>query len=87
MPQTDGINAATVLKTMPGRVLAVNVTVAGSAASTINDCTTTGAAASSNAKIATPAAAGPVPIPIPINFGTGITVTPGTGQTISVMWE
>ena len=87
MPQTANITSATVLKAIGGRVLEVNVQVAGTGVGTINDCATTGAASASNALIATPNTAGPTSLALPVNFGLGIVVTPGTGQTIGVMWE
>jgi hypothetical protein len=86
MPITANITTATVLKASSGRVYSVTVTVAG-AAGTVNDCTATGAAAASNAIIATPAAIGVQNWTKPLDFGSGIVASPGPGQTIVVQWE
>ena len=74
------ITAATVLKVGAGRVLKIQVLVAGSAAGTVNDCATTGAAAAANELAAIPAAVGPVDLNVA--FQTGLVVVPGTGQTL-----
>lgn len=87
MPSTNNITSATVLKASGGRVLEVVVQVAGTTVGTINDCTTTGAAAAANANLTVPNIAGPCSLALPVNYGLGIVVTPGSGQTISVMWE
>jgi hypothetical protein len=86
MPVTEGINATTVLKASPGRIKSVSVIVAG-AAGTINDCTTTGAVANSNAVAGTPAAIGNQVWATPLNCGVGIVAAPGAGQTVTVDWE
>ena len=74
------ITAATVLKVGAGRVLKIQVLVAGSAAGTVNDCATTGAAAAANELAAIPNAVGPVDLNVA--FQTGLVVVPGTGQTL-----
>jgi len=74
------ITAATALKVGAGRVLKIQVLVAGSAAGTVNDCATTGAAAVANELASIPAAVGPVDLNVA--FQTGLVVVPGTGQTL-----
>lgn len=73
------ITAATVLKVGPGRVLKIQVLVAG-AAGTVNDCATTGAAAAANELAAIPAVVGAVDLNVA--FQTGLVVVPGAGQTL-----
>jgi len=74
------ITAATVLKVGAGRVLKIQVLVAGSAAGTVNDCATTGAAAAANELAAIPNEVGAVDLNVA--FQTGLVVVPGTGQTL-----
>ena len=78
------ITAATVVKATPGRLVRINVIVAGSAAGTANDCTTTAAAAAANQIVTIPASVGQVGIEWPCL--AGIVVVPGTGQTLSVAY-
>lgn len=82
---TLDIVSATVIKAAPGRVFKVSVIVAGAATGTINDCTTTGAAAVTNQVGTTPAALGTVDFNWPMQ--TGIVVVPGSGQTLALTWE
>ena len=79
------ITAATVVKAAPGRVIKAFVVVAGSTVGSLNNCTTTGAAAAANEVCALPDVVGPVDVNVP--FDTGIVVTPGTGQTISIFFQ
>ena len=81
------ITSPVTLKPIAGRILAVNVMAAGTAAGSINDCNSIGAAAAANAYLPLPMTVGTISIAAPIVFGTGITVSPGTGQTITVEWE
>ena len=86
---TDGkttlnITAATVIKASAGLVFRASVIVAGSAAGTINDCLTTGTAATANAVVILPNTVGQIQAEWPMN--TGIVVVPGTGQTIALSW-
>lgn len=77
------ITAATVIKASPGRLVRINVLVAG-AAGAANDCTTTGAATAANQITVIPAAAGPLLLDWPCL--TGIVVVPGAGQTIALSY-
>jgi len=77
------LTSATVIKASPGRLVRINVIVAG-AAGTANDCTTTGAAASANEIAVIPAAVGPILLDWPCL--AGIVVAPGAGQTIAVSY-
>lgn len=76
------ITAATVIKASPGFVARISVVVAGSAAGTINDCVTTGAAGVANQIGTIPNTVGFLSAGWPCT--TGITVVPGTGQTLAV---
>lgn len=79
------ITAARLLRAAgPGRVCRVSVLVAGSAAGTVNDCATTGAAAVANQVGVIPAVAGTISIDMPC--ATGMVVVPGTGQTLAVSY-
>jgi hypothetical protein len=80
------ITAATVVKAVAGRVLELNVIVAGSATGTVNDCATTGAAAVTNQAAVTPTTIGPVLGVVDWPFQTGIVIVPGTGQTLAVAY-
>ena len=74
------LTAATVLKAAPGRVIKIQVLVAGSAPGSVNDCLTTGATAVANEIASIPNAVGPVDVNAACL--TGIVVVPGTGQTV-----
>lgn len=76
--------AASVVKAAPGRLTMVHVTTAGSAAGSINDCTTTGAVAAANLVATIPNTVGMYLTDFPMLVG--ITVTPGTGQVISLAY-
>jgi hypothetical protein len=78
------ITAATVVKATPGRLVRINVLVAGSTAGSANDCATTGTAAIGNQIAAIPASVGQVGLEWPCLVG--IVVTPGTGQTLTVAY-
>lgn len=79
------ITAATRVKNAAGRIYKVGVIVAGSAAGTINDCATAGAAAASNALCGIPNTVGMYDVNVP--FGTALVVVPGTGQTLAVFYR
>lgn len=79
-----GISAATVVKASPGRLCHVHVLVAGSTLGSVNDCATTGAAAVTNQVAAVPNAVGYYDFECPLN--SGLTVTPGTGQVLTVTY-
>ena len=78
------ITAATVVKTTSGRVAKISVIVAGSAAGSVYDAATTGAAAAANEIAVIPATAGIINIDFPVS--NGIVVTPGTGQTLAISY-
>lgn len=78
------ITAATTVKTSPGTLLKVNVLVVGTTTGTMNDCATTGAVALANEIAAIPEAVGSYEMDWPC--ATGITVVPGTGQTLTVLF-
>jgi len=82
---TYNITSATVIKTSPGRIYKISVIVAGSAAGTVNDVTTTGAVSANNEVAVIPNTVGVTDINWPMN--TGIVIVPGTGQTVSISWE
>jgi hypothetical protein len=78
------ITAQTLVKGAPGRIMRVSVVVAGTAAGTVNDAATTGAASASNAVATIPNAIGVTALNFPCF--NGIVVTPGAGQTLSVSY-
>lgn len=78
------LTAATVVKATAGRLVKVNVIVAGTAAGTANDCATTGAVAAANEVFVIPNTVGTYNLDWPCL--TGITITPGTGQTVAVSY-
>ncbi len=78
------ITAAMAVKASAGRLVRVNVVVAGSAAGTANDCATTGAAAAANEIASIPNTVGTYYFDWPC--ATGIVVVPGTGQTLAVSY-
>jgi|SRR6185437_15236539 len=78
------VSGTHVIKASPGRVIRVNVLVAG-AAGTINDCATTAAVATANEVAVIPATVGPIDLEFPCL--TGITVAPGAAQVISVSYQ
>lgn len=82
LTSVKNITAATVIKAGAGRICRVSVIVAGSAAGTVNDVLTTGAAAVANQVATIPNAVANLDIQFPC--ATGIVVVPGTGQTLAV---
>ena len=79
------ISAAAVVKAAPGLIGRVNVITAGSAAGTVNDCLTTGAAATANAVATIPNTVGSYPIEM--YTSTGIVVVPGSGQVLTISYD
>ena len=81
------ITASTVVKATPGRVMRVVVMVTAAAASSINDCITTGAVAAANALLNIPAstAVGTV-YNIDWPCANGITVAPGASVTLAISY-
>ena len=83
---TKNITASTLLRAAgPGRICKISVIVAGSAAGTVNDCATTGAAAVANQIAAIPAAVGLIALDMPCTLG--MVIVPGTGQTLAVSFQ
>lgn len=78
------ITAATVVKATPGRLVRINVLVAG-AAGTANDCATTGSAAVGNEIAVIPAAVGTYVLDHPC--AAGIVIAPGAAQVVSVSFD
>ena len=79
------ITATTAIKSTSGRVVAVNVIVAGSAAGAVFDHPTTSGIDNSNCVAVVPEAIGTYFFNFPCS--TGITVVPPTGATISVSFN
>lgn len=79
------ITAATLIKGVPGRVARVSILVAGTTAGTVNDCTTTGAAAVGNQIASIPNAVGVISLNWPML--SGIVIAPGAGQTLAVSYN
>lgn len=84
LKSTLNITAATVVKAAPGRACKLSVIVAGSAAGTVNDVLTTGAAAAANQIAVAPNTVGTIDLDWPC--AVGIVVVPGTGQTLALSW-
>ena len=78
---TLNISAATVVKAVPGRMVRVNVIVAGSTLGGVHNTTTTGAAAAANQIFAIPNVVGTYVLHWPMT--SGIVVVPGTGQVVA----
>ena len=79
------ITTPTVVKLGAGRVAKVSVIVAGSAAGSVNDCATTGAAAAANELAPLPNAV--APLDLGFAYSTGLVIIPGTGQTLAVSYQ
>lgn len=79
------ITAATVVKSVGGRVAKVSVLVAGSGVGAIHNCATTDAVATANKLAVVTDTVGVYDIDMPCS--TGITVVPGTGQTLAVSYS
>jgi hypothetical protein len=79
------ISKTTVVKNSAGAVIRAIVTVAGSGAGGIYDCTATAAAVTANQIAVLPATVGPVDIEFPCMVG--IFVVPGSGQQAAVSYQ
>ena len=88
------ITAATVLKgantnslnvNPVARLVRINVIVAGSAAGSANDAATVATAAAANQLFSIPNVTGTYLLDMPCF--TGLVVTPGTGQTLAVVFD
>jgi hypothetical protein len=71
------ITTSTVIKGTSGRLVRVNVVVAGSTAGAANDCTTTGAAAAGNEIAAIPNTVGPIWLDWPCLSASWSCLAPG----------
>ena len=78
------VTSATLVYAGSGKLVNYAVVVAGSAAGTINNASTTGGVASSNALCSTGTTVGL--FPVNQNFSNGLVITPGSGQSINVSY-
>lgn len=85
LKSAKNLTAATLVQVGVGRAAKVSVLVAGSAAGTVNDCATTGAAAVANEIMVIPNTVGVYDLDWPM--GLGLVVVPGTGQTVAVSYQ
>ncbi len=74
-----GLTAATVVKPAAGRIANISVIVAGSATGMVYDSAATGT--TTKPLFVIPTTAGVYVVNLPASFG--ITISPGTGQTVS----
>lgn len=77
------ITAATVVKSTPGRIASVSITVAGSAPGIVYDGATTGA--TTRPVWIIPNTVGEAFVNFPMSYG--ILVVPGSGQTVAVSYS
>lgn len=77
------INASTLVSSVPGRLVRVSITTAGSSTGTIYDSSSTGTL--TKPIWAIPNTIGIVDVSIPV--GIGIVVVPGTGQVVTVTYS
>ena len=82
---SGALSSQTLISAGSGFLVSFSVTVAGSAAGTINNSATTGAVAAGNVVAAVPATVGIYPVGA--RFTSGLVVTPGTGQSIAVTYS
>lgn len=85
LKSVKNLTAAAVVQGGVGRIAKVSVIVAGSAAGTVNDVLTTGAAGVANQVAVIPNTVGVYDIDWPMSLG--IVVVPGTGQTVAVSYQ
>jgi len=78
-----GLTAATVVKSVAGRIANVSVIVAGSAAGFVYDAAKTGV--TNKPLFVIPTTVGIYVVNLPASFG--IVVAPGTGQTVTVSYS
>lgn len=79
------ITAATVVKSTSSSQVVLSVTTAGSTTGLINDTNTVASVAASNLVFSIPEAVGVYVLNWP--FAVGVTITPGTGQVLSVSYS
>jgi hypothetical protein len=82
---TNAVSSGTVIVTGAGRLINYAVTVAGSAAGTINNAATTSAVAASNVMVTAPATLGVYPCGQAFSYG--LVIVPGSGQSINVTYS
>ena len=80
------VTAPTLVVASAGTLLGYSVTVAGTAAGTINNATTTGTTTAANALVAIPAVVG-VAAGINVAFSQGLVIVPGAGQSVNVTYS
>lgn len=78
------VSTQTVVKASPGRLVRVDVTVAGTTAGSVNDTATIAGIATSNLVATMPNAIGITSLDFPC--ANGITFTPGSGMTASIAY-
>lgn len=83
------MTAPTIVKAGPGRIGRVNVIVAGTAAGGVYDCATTAQATALTqiASIPTLSTAQLGSLTLDCNVITGLVILPGTGQTLTAIYE
>lgn len=79
------LTSQTLVTAGAGYLVSFTVNVAGSAAGTVNNSATTGAASASNVIAPTPTTIGTYHVGS--KFSSGLVVSPGTGQTIVVTYS
>jgi hypothetical protein len=90
---TDGtfvaknINQPTVVKAGPGMIGTINVVTPGTGVGTIYDSASTANCTTANAVAPIPDTAGGVTVKLGIPVQTGITVQPGAGQMLTVVYR
>lgn len=82
---TDTVTTKTLVVTGPGILVSFSVTVAGSAAGTINNAQAIGLTSASNVLVTTPASIANC-TPCGCYFTSGLVISPGTGQSINVTY-
>lgn len=79
------VTAQTLVYAGAGRLVSFSVTVAGSAAGTINNAAATSLSAAANALAAVPTTIGVYQVGA--HFTNGLVISPGTGQSINVTYS
>lgn len=83
----EAVSVPTVVKTTPGRVCAVSIITAGSAAGIIYDATNLNTTTAPLWVIPAAAASNGQPYVVNMPTDSGIVVVPGTGQTLTLSWS
>ena len=79
------VTATTLIAPGTGRVVRLSVTVAGSAAGTLNNAAAIGSIAAGNVICIIPPIAGV--FDVGLYYTAGLVVVPGTGQSVNVTWS